>query len=485
MRSFCLNLVLACALVVAGCSGGGAGTPLDVSGGTGGGGPTTSLAQLRIWVTDAPFPFDYVESASVVIREVSVHDMDKDQWVVVFSGESEIDLVPLTNGVEMLLVEASPPVGTYDEARLIVDSGEVVLTADAVVESGDPVFTSAKGNLAFPSGAQTGIKVKIENDIVVTTRLSADLVLDFDLSRNFVFNGPVEHAPGVKRVLFTPVVRALNDSTAGSVAVTVLSDNVTPSDTGDDFALAGATVRLRDAGANIVATGSTNAEGRAVVSAAPGTYDVEIEAAGHESDTVADVVVVLANLNDLGDVTLVASGEIGGVVMSDGGTDGDTDDDVVVAGATVALRAAGAMGTPLATTTTDASGRWQFAGLDAGDYDIEVTATGFVTGSLTDVAAELTTPGYTILLEALPQDLTGTVTPADGVDVTTVTITAKNAAGVTVATTAPASDGSYSLTLATGAYTIEFDDGTTQLTRSVTMVGASPPPAAAELDVSF
>ena len=194
---------------------------------------------------------------------------------------------------------------------------------------------------------------------------------------------------------------------------------------------------------------------------------------------------MLANLTELGNVVLAASGEIGGVVMSDGGTTDVDSDDVVVEGATVELRAAGETGEPLATTTTDASGAWRFGDLIPGAYDIAVSATGFAAGSLAGIAAEATTPGYTILLEALAQAVNGTVTVPDGVDVTTITIEVKNAAGVTVATTAPAADGSYSVTLATGDYEIEFDDGVTPQTVEVDLVGADPAPTPEVVNVTF
>src|SRR5688572_27412915 len=164
------------ALALAACGGGGG------IGGTGGGGfggaggPTAST--LRILVTDAPFNFDYVESASVVINEVSVHEKTSDSWTTVFTGSQEIDLVPLTNGVSELLVAAEIEPGTYDKVRLIVDAGTVVLTEDAVVDGDSHVFDTESGNLKFPSGAQTGIKVDIDNEIVVVTSLSSDLLLD-------------------------------------------------------------------------------------------------------------------------------------------------------------------------------------------------------------------------------------------------------------------------------------------------------------------
>jgi hypothetical protein len=289
----------------------------------------------------------------------------------------------------------------------------------------------------------------------------------------------------VKRVLFTPVVRATNASTAGSLALTARSDNVTPADATDDFLLEGATVRIRAGDGTVVATQGTAADGTALISLPPGTYDVEIEAAGHTSATLTDVPVVLANLTDVGSVVLVAAGEIGGVVMSDGATAGDTLDDVVVAGATVELRAAGETGVPLATTETDGSGAWRFEALAAGTYDLAVVAEGFVPGALPGVAAELETPGYAILLEALTQDLAGTVTVPEDADPTAISIVALNRAGVIAATTSPAADGTYTVALATGDYEIVFDDGDAGAppqTFDVTMVGATPPQT---LDVTF
>ena len=53
--------------------------------------------------------------------------------------------------------------------------------------AGGPPPGAVLGNMRFPSAAQSGIKVKIENDIVVSTQLSAGLTLHFDLATNFVF----------------------------------------------------------------------------------------------------------------------------------------------------------------------------------------------------------------------------------------------------------------------------------------------------------
>jgi hypothetical protein len=470
------------ALSLAGCGGGSGGSDMGLTGGGGGGGST-----LRISVTDAPFPFDFVESASVTIEEVRVHERGSDAWTTVFTGSKTIDLVPLQNGVEALLVEAAVPPGTYDMVRLIVQAGEVVLTADAVVQGGTHTFSTDAGNLFFPSGAQTGIKIGIENDIVVTTRLSGDLLLDFDLSRNFVFNGPVTHAPGVRRVLFTPSVRATNASVAGSIRLRAMSDSLTPLDPTDDVPLAGATVSVYDAAAVIgvdpaVTTTSTGADGVAQVSVPPGTYQVHVEAASHEPATVGGVGVTLANLTDLGDVLLAATGTITGTVMSDAATPLDTTDDVVIDGATVEVHLAGDAAV-LTTTTTDASGAFQVTGLAAGTYDLVFTAAGFTTLTVPGVAATIGGAGANYVLAAQTATLHGLVTDG-GLPAATAAVTVVNSAGVTVGTTSTGADGTYSLVLATGDYVVTFTNGLNGVSVPVSITGATPP-ADVVLDHAF
>ncbi len=479
--SLAAGTVAVLSLLVPACGGGGG------SAGGGSGGPQGGT--LRVRIADAPFPFSFVESAKVTIDEVRVHERNSDAWTTVFTGSKTIDLVPLHDGVSALLVESAVPPGTYDMVRLIVGGGEVDLTADAFVQGSSHTFTTADGSLFFPSGAQTGIKIGIENDIVVTTRLSGDLILDFDLARNFVFNGPVTHAPGVRRVIFTPSVRATNASVAGSVTLRVLSDSLTPIDPSDDVPIAGAMVSVfpssaDPATATPTTTASTDAAGVATISLAPGTWTLVVEATGHESTTIHDVVVVLANLTDLGDVTLVATGTISGVVMSDAATPAATADDVVVAGVTVDVFVSGTT-TLAGTATTGASGDFQVSGLAAGNYDLAFHATGFDDLTVNGVATTLGGAGATYILHARTANVAGTVTDtATATGIGGVSISVVNLAGVVVATTTTAADGTYSTSLATGTYQVTFTNGAAVQTAPLTVVGASPPPTVT-LDVSF
>jgi hypothetical protein len=290
----------------------------------------------------------------------------------------------------------------------------------------------------------------------------------------------MDHAPGVKRVIFTPVVRATNASEAGSLKVTVRSDSLTPDDTSDDVSLEGATVSVyaEDADPDVdeaLTTGDTDEVGEAVFSLAPGTYLLVAEADGHTPNEPVEGTVTLANLEDVGDVVLAASGEIRGVVMSNGGTDDDDSDDVVIAEVTVTATPDGET-VALEPVETNESGVFQITGLAAGLYDLAFVKTGFEDGTLDDVASALASSGQTVVLKALFTDLSGTVTDADTNAVSGATVTVVNADGTEVASTTTASDGTWSLTLATGAYQITFEtsDASASTTEDLTIIGESP-----------
>jgi len=305
----------------------------------------------------------------------------------------EIDLVPLTGGVAEAMVVAEIPVGSYDQARLIVEAGTVVLSDNAHVSDGY-TFNTAMGNMSFPSAAQSGIKVNIDPPVKVVTELSSDLTLDFDLTKSFVFNGPPTHEPGVKRVKFKPVIKAINDSKNGRITVRVLGDNGTPSDSRDDAALAGVTVTALDRTGAEKSVTATNASGVAWLQLLPGIYDIRIEADEHGTVMLEDITVFVANETAIGDVTLaMTQGQISGVVIGDSGTPGDTDDDLVLDGVTVTLfEPAGIQ--PVAVdypgqnpVQTDAQGAYKFDGLMPVDYDLKFEKKGFQSQMLTSVKA--------------------------------------------------------------------------------------------------
>jgi hypothetical protein len=164
--------------------------------------------RLVVKITDAPFPIENVEYATVKITKVELRkegdcNCDESPFVTVWEGSEIFNLLELRNGVVEELADLEIPQGVYDLVRIYVDE------AALKVRDGDEYAVKV------PSGKQTGIKVFIEPGINVAGGISAELLLDFDLSRSFVMRGNIQHPEKFNGFIFKPVVRAVNNSIAG------------------------------------------------------------------------------------------------------------------------------------------------------------------------------------------------------------------------------------------------------------------------------
>lgn len=164
--------------------------------------------RLVINVTDAPFPLDILESASVTITKVEIRKAgdgisDGSPFITLWEGSETFDLLDLRNGLKEELLDIEIPGGEYDLIRLYVDE------AGLKVKDGDNF------NVKVPSGKQTGLKVFINPGLIVEGGLTSELLLDFDLSRSFIMMGNMYTPAGIKGFNFKPVIRAVNSSTAG------------------------------------------------------------------------------------------------------------------------------------------------------------------------------------------------------------------------------------------------------------------------------
>ena len=187
--------VAAAGLAAAGCSDSGTGA---------------STGQLVVRLTDAPGA--EVEAATVWISKVylisgadSVHGRID---VATFSPAQAYDLTTLTDGATALLGTATIPVGDYSQLRLVVDSARVTLKAPLLFVGGSATVT-----LQTPSAMRTGIKVNLGGAVHVESGQTV-LVVDFDVSRNFVLTGPFSAPTGM---LFTPVLHGTTTDIAASI----------------------------------------------------------------------------------------------------------------------------------------------------------------------------------------------------------------------------------------------------------------------------
>jgi hypothetical protein len=237
-------------------------------------------AQLTVQLADAPS--DLYASAVVEIGRIELVPAEGAPIVVTENGGTH-DLLDLQNGVAADLASLPIESGRYLQLRLVVNSASVTLAEGLTFNDG-----SQTKDLFIPSGAQTGIKINLNDegeagiDIVPGETI---LLVDFDVSQNFIIQGEPGTPAGITGVLFTPLLRAVVRNVAGSIAGAVTSSG---------SPLADATVRARlvdpgtiDALQTAEATAVTDASGAYKIwFLAPGTYAVSVDGMTGEQTVV-------------------------------------------------------------------------------------------------------------------------------------------------------------------------------------------------------
>lgn len=228
--------------------------------------------RLRLFATDAPLNFENVLSAKVTVDEIQMRESAGEK-ITVMSKTAVLDLLTLRNGLVETLADIEIPAGKYDQILLIISSAQVEMKDGTVFP------------LKIPSGSQSGLKIFVKPDVVITTGMSTDVLLDFDLSRSFI---PVMNGKDVSGFNFKPVVRAITLAIAGSVSGQVL-------DVTDDAPIGGATISVKK-GTEVITTAVADSEGYFKILGLPAdTYNITAEADQYGSLTIDSVPVTAGN----------------------------------------------------------------------------------------------------------------------------------------------------------------------------------------------
>ena len=231
----------------------------------------TSTGQLTVRLTDAPFPFSDVSQVDVFIVRVdakkaeptdaeAADEGDMGGWTTIASPDALVNLLDLAGGKTMNLGAATLATGTYNGFRLIIDPTKSMLT----------LADGTHPDVKFPSAAQSGIKVILDEPIQLTQDGSV-MTLDFDVGSSFVMRGN----NAKNGFIFKPVVHAVAQDVTGSVTGSVRANSATGA------GVSGATVEVLTAGSliddsdptHVVRTTSTDANGDYRIGfLLPGTY---------------------------------------------------------------------------------------------------------------------------------------------------------------------------------------------------------------------
>jgi len=228
-------------------------------------------------ITDGPFPISLVAETNITIDEIEIRNVDPNNgnpFITVSTDTHTVNLINLRNGVTQNLATIKIPVGTYDLIRLYVADATIVLT------------DSQEFDLTIPSGAQTGIKVFINPPIVVKGGLTSEVLIDFDLSKSFEVQGNPSTPAGIKGFHFKPVIRAVNNTTAGRIIGTVL-------DTAS-VALENAQVWIEQD--SVISSTFSDVNGfYALIGLTTGIYSAFATKSGYDTVSVPNVEVVAGN----------------------------------------------------------------------------------------------------------------------------------------------------------------------------------------------
>ena len=167
----------------------------------------TGTARLTVVLTDDPA--DYFDVASVTIGEVWIVPVDGDPILLaeLTEPDNDFNLLDFQNGATATLASVSIDPGTYAQLRLVIDGASVTLKGD--FRFSDDTQTR---DLKVPSGAQSGLKLNLRtgpegdgSEGITITEGETIVVVEIDVSKNFVIQGNPDSPAGIHDVLFTPL----------------------------------------------------------------------------------------------------------------------------------------------------------------------------------------------------------------------------------------------------------------------------------------
>lgn len=133
--------------------------------------------RLEVKMMDAPSPFDYdAIYLDVIGVEVNVAPDDgSEKWLSLTTAAGVYNMLELTNGIDILLINEEIPAGRVQEVRLILGDGNTI------------VVQGVSHELVVPSSATSGLKIKVNEVIGDGSVLT--LMLDFDAAHSIDVQG--------------------------------------------------------------------------------------------------------------------------------------------------------------------------------------------------------------------------------------------------------------------------------------------------------
>lgn len=257
---------------------------------------------ISIRLVDTPGDF---EEVNIEVIDVMIKMNDDNGWQSLDPINTGVhDLLKLTGGLNVLLVDRFQiPAGVLNQIRLVL--GE----ENTVVIEGEEGETSEEFPLKTPSAQQSGLKIKVNEELL--PGFTYDFLLDFDVDKSIVIAGNSDN------IILKPVIRASVIATSG-----IIEGNVSPSEI-ETLAY----VVLDDMGTSEtdddeIIYANTDENGHFALWGVPAETYVVILSPDSASDYVETVVTGVMVLNgeikDIGTIELkLKPGSITGIITND------------------------------------------------------------------------------------------------------------------------------------------------------------------------
>ena len=231
--------------------------------------PAGLRPRITVRLTDSPFPYDSVASVNLYIVRIEAStgtfgdSTPIGNWVVITEPRKSVNLLAFQRGTTAFLGEGELPGGQYHEIRMTIDTSLSSITFNSGAKAAVD-WRNHSGTNEMPIYAFVQYPVNVPTE-------GAEIVLDFDVGRSFLF----DYYGGGSFSLY-PQLRAVNTAAAGAIA-----GIVTTNAGGTAVPVKDASVTVCDSacsGGAIIATGLSDATGRYTVPfVSAGTYVVRIE----------------------------------------------------------------------------------------------------------------------------------------------------------------------------------------------------------------
>ncbi len=228
--------------------------------------PEQEMARMSVKLTDAPGDYDavFIDVQDVVIK----YNGSEEEVTIGEVNAGVYDLLELTGGVSVLLIDDEIPAGDISQIRLILGNNNTI------------VVNGETFPLQTPSAQQSGLKINVNETLV--GGIFYEFILDFDVDKSIV-------AQGNGGYLLKPVIRASTVANTGAITGAVLPVGIQTLITAENE--------------NTEISAYTNELGVFVLNGVPaGTYTLTYEAdanLGFPPIVVTDVEVVVGAVTEV------------------------------------------------------------------------------------------------------------------------------------------------------------------------------------------